>query len=352
MGSSVKLIARKAGVSTATVSRVMHQSDKVRPETCRKVEAAMQELQITPDELVRAKRTNSCVIGIVVPDITNIFFSQIISGIEEVASQNGISLFICNTRESDNQEIHYLRLLNDAQVGGVIITPTSDDDDSVNNEYLNLLGNMKIPIVLVDRDVKYSNYDGVFIDNERGAFEATRLLLQNGHRKIAIISGPNNTMPGRDRLKGYRLAFEAMNVPMDESLVLQGDFSTKSGWELTEKILTERPDITAIFSSNNLMTMGCLGALTKAGIHPPKGMALIGFDDISTLEMLDVQLTVVDRPTVEMGRQAMMLMKKALNAQKAQKKAKAAQRVVLSPELVIRGSEKLTTNETENQTNV
>lgn len=348
MASNVRLIAKKAGVSTATVSRVIHRSDKVRPETCMRVENVIKELGIDSDKLIRSKKNKSCVIGVVVPDLTNAFFSQIIAGIEEIAAENGISLFICNTKESDRREIHYLRLLNDAQAAGVIITPASDDDDSVNNEYLNLLDNMKIPVVLVDRDVKYSHYDGVFIDNEKGAFDAVRLLLQNGHRKIAIISGPENTMPGRDRLKGYRMALEMMNVPAQEDLIFEGSFSIESGRIFTEKILKEKPEVTAIFCSNNLMTLGCLAALAEAGIHPPEGMALVGFDEITALAMLGTKLTVVNRPTVEMGRQAMLLMQKALDASKAPQKRKAVQRIVLPTELIIRGSEKQTKN-TENE---
>lgn len=335
--SSVKKIAEMAQVSVATVSRVMHQSDKVRPEKRRRVEEVMQALGITANDLVRSAKTDAQVVGVVVPDLTNIFFSEVIAGIQDVAKSLDISVFVCNTQEDDQTEIHYLRLLKEAHVRGIIITPASDDDDSVNNEYLHLLNSMKIPIVLLDRDVKYAHYDAVFIDNVRGAYEATHLLLKNGHDRIALIAGPLNTKPGRDRLQGYREAFLAQGKTADETLIFYGDFSIASGRACTSKILEKHPDVTAIFSTNNLMTLGCLDTLTKAHKKIPQNISVIGFDEMVTLEMLGIYLTVVDRPTGEMGRQAMKLLAKAIG----RKGSGVPRRVTLMPELKLRGSEKL-----------
>ena len=337
MAANVRNIARRAGVSTATVSRVIHKSDSVRPETRRRVEEAMAALGLDPADLVRGTRSGSKVIGVIIPDLSNGFFAEVIAGIEPAAAEQGFSLFICNSRQSDQEEIHFLRLLQKAQVSGIIITPNSDDDDSINNEYLNLLSNMRIPIVLVDRDVKYSNLDGVFIDNRRGAYEATRLLLENGHRRIAAICGPMDTVPGRDRLTGYRDAFAAAGLPVEEELVYYGDFSVESGEAITRSILRRRPDVTAIFPANNLMTLGCLAALTRTGRRIPEEMAVVGFDEGVTLEMLGIALTVVDRSTHEMGRQAMKLLARAMGRKKGDH---PAQRVILTPELKIRGSER------------
>lgn len=336
MAENVRKIAKRAQVSTATVSRVIHQSDKVKPSTRERVEAAMQEMGLNPEELIRSAKTDTRIIGVLVPDLTNMFFVEMIQGIEDVAKDCGISLFICHTKESDQNEIHYLRLLKEARVCGIIITPTSDDDDSVNNEYLNLLSSMNIPIVLVDRDVKYSRYDGVFIDNERGAFEATNLLLENGHTRIALISGPLNTTPGRDRMQGYRSAFARMQRPVDEELIFYGDFSIASGETLTREILQRHPDVTAIFPVNNMMTLGCLAALRKAGYSVPEDMAVVGFDRVDTLDMLGIPLSVVGRPTREMGQQAMKLLSKQL----AGRRSTVARRITLMPELCVNGSEK------------
>lgn len=338
MAPNVRIIARKAGVSTATVSRVIHRSDSVRPETRQRVEEAMASLGLDPADLVRGAKSGSRVIGVIIPDLSNIFFAKVIGGIEPTARELGYSLFICNSSNSDQEEIHLLRLLQKARVSGIIITPNSDDDDSINNEYLNLLSNMRIPIVLVDRDVKYSNLDGVFIDNRRGAFEATRLLLENGHRQIATICGPMDTVPGRDRLGGYRDAFAAAGLPVNERLIFSGNFSVESGEEGTRSILRHHPEVTAIFPANNLMTLGCLSVLTQAGRRIPEDMAVVGFDNMETLEMLGISLTVVDRSTQEMGRQAMKLLARAMNPKK--KESRPARRIILTPQLIIRGSER------------
>lgn len=338
MAPNVRIIARRAGVSTATVSRVIHKSDSVRPETRRRVEEAMAGLGLDPADLVRGAKSGNKIIGVIIPDLSNIFFAKVIDGIEPAAQDLGYSLFICNSRNSDQQEIHFLRLLQKAQVSGIIITPNSDDDDSINNEYLNLLSNMRIPIVLVDRDVKYSNLDGVFIDNRRGAFEATRLLIENGHRRIATICGPMDTVPGRDRLGGYRDAFAAAGLRVDESLIFSGNFSVESGQEGTRSILRHHPDVTAIFPANNLMTLGCLSVLNQTGRRIPEDMAVVGFDNMESLEMLGVSLTVVDRSTQEMGRQAMKLLARLMEHR--QKERSPARRIILTPKLIIRGSER------------
>lgn len=336
MAGRVREIAARANVSVATVSRVLHQSENVKPETRRRVEAAMEELGITAGELVRGTKRDSRTVGILVPDLSNPFFVELIQGIEERAAQSGIQTVICHTRDSDKTEIQYLRLLKELHISGIIITPVSDDDDNLNNEYLNLLSNMKIPVVLMDRDVKYTKHAGVFIDNAYGAFEATKLLLENGHREIAFISGPLNTVPGRGRKKGYCSAFEYMNLPVREELIFDGDFTIESGIRLTKQILREHPEVTAIFPGNNHMTVGCLSELNRRGCRIPEDMAVVGFDELPLMQMFGRELTVVDRPTKEMGYQAMKMMAKSLQGEKNY----IEKRVILTPRLIVRGSEK------------
>lgn len=315
MAVNVREIAKKANVSAATVSRVLHQSEQVKPETRKKVEEAMRQLQVTAGELVRSARMDTRIVGILVPDLSNSFFSECILGIEEYAREAGLTTIICHTKESDQEEVRYLRMLKEMHVCGIIMTPTSDDNDYMNNEYLNLLIDMKIPVVLLDRDVKYSQLDGVFIDNENGAFNAVKLLLENGHRN----------------------AFEFMNVPLREELIYEGHFSIQGGREATEMILREHPEVTAIFSSNNHMTIGCLSRLFEEGLKIPEDMAVIGFDDIPILNQLGYEITVVGRPTKEMGHQAVKILAKMMNG----KRTDMTRRIILIPKLIIRGSERL-----------
>lgn len=178
----------------------------------------------------------------------------------------------------------------------------------------------------------------MFIDNRQGAFEATRLLLKNGHRRIATICGPMDTVPGRDRLGGYRDAFAAAGLRVDENLIISGDFSVASGEEGTRSILKHHPDVTAIFPANNLMTLGCLSVLNKTGRRIPEDIAVVGFDKMEILEMLGISLTVVDRSTREMGRQAMKLLAQLMNHKSRERRP--ARRIVLTPEVIIQGSER------------
>ena len=337
MAGNVREIAAKANVSIATVSRVLHQAENVKAETREKVEKAMREMGLSPEDLVRSAKRDGRTVGVLIPDLTNSFFIDVIQGIEERAEQMGIKVIICHTKDSDRTEIQYLRLMKELQVAGIIITPVSDDDDNINNEYLNLLSNRKIPVVLVDRDVKYTRHAGVFVDNEYGAFEATKLLLENGHRNIALIAGPLNTVPGRGRRKGYQDAFKFMNTPIREELIFNGDFSITSGKLITRHILNDYPEVTAIFSCNNHMTLGCISELVGAGVKIPNDMALVGFDDLPIVNMFHYKLTVVDRPSREMGYQAMKLMSKFLKGGKSG----IEQRIILTPKLIVRGSEQL-----------
>lgn len=337
MANNVREIAARADVSIATVSRVLHQSENVSPETRRRVEGVMEKLGLTAENLVRSAKTDTCIVGVLVPDLSNEFFVEIVQGIEEIAEKAKIDVVICHTHECDRDEIHYLRLLKEIHVCGIIITPVSDDDDNVNNEYLNLLSGMKIPVILIDRDVKHMRYGGVFIDNEEGAFEATKLLLENGHRKIAFIGGPLNTIPGRGRRKGYMDAFAKMKVPLLEDLIFEGDFTRQSGETITEQILENYPEATAVFSANNLMTLGCISALYKANLKIPEDMAVVGFDDIPLLEMLGIRITVVSRPSRRMGQQAMKMMAKMV----AGRKQPTPKQIIMMPKLVVRGSERL-----------
>lgn len=337
MASGVREIARLAGVSVATVSRVANGGEGVRPQTCRRVEEAMAALGVGPGDLVRRKASSGRLVGLLLPDLTNSFFAEMAAGADEVAREKGWDLVICHTREDDQTEIHYLHLLRKAGVCGLIATPTSDDDDSLNNEYMGLLGELKIPIVLVDRDEKSHRFHGIFVDNRQGAAEATRALLNNGHRKIALIGGPENTIPGRSRAEGYRAAFEKRGLAVDESLVFRGDFSIAAGAAAAREILERRPDCTAIFSANNTMTLGCLSVLSQRGLRLGEDMALIGFDDIPPLEMAGLPLSTVGRPTREMGRRAMELLVEEMSGRCSPE----PRRIILPPRLVLRGSERM-----------
>lgn len=338
MNVTIRDIAKYAGVSPATVSRVMNNTANVSEATRIKVLEAIEKHNYSPNILAQGLSNNeSNTIGVVVPDVTNPFFGEVIKGISEIVDKNNLSMILCDTDENPKKEERHLINLKSHKIKGLIITPTSDTNE-FNSHYLNLLRNMGIPIALIDRDVRDSNFDGVFIDNIKGSFDATMALIKNGHEKIALIAGPDNSKPGRDRRRGYVKALRAAGIPIDEGLVFKGDFKLESGYELTKDILKMKDRPTAIFSSNNMMTLGCIKALNKKGYRISQDISLISFDEIETLNIVGVKLSVVKRPTKEMGTIAMEMLMKRLN--KKDNSTHDMRRVNLVPELILRGSEK------------
>lgn len=338
MNLTIKDIAKLAGVSSATVSRVLNNASSVKKETREQIERIIEENHYVPNVMAQGLSKNeSSTVGVIVPDICNPFFCEVIKGIGTVADENGLKIILCDTDEDPQKEVEYLEDLKQLRPKGIIITPISDSNE-FNSQYLSLLEGLGIPIALVDRDVKYSNFDGVFIDNIKGAFDATSALLGEGHREIALIAGPKTSKPGRDRLRGYLKAFDMSGLKADESLIYYGDFRLESGYGITKTILGRKDRPTAIFSCNNLMTMGTLKALREAGCRVPDDMALIGFDQNSMLDILDFKISYIARQTTEMGRIAMEILLEQFD--ESLRKDRAVKRITLIPELVLNGSEK------------
>lgn len=340
MELTIKDIAKLAGVSQATVSRVLNNSAPVKEETKKRIEQIIKEHNYIPNAVARGLSKNETnTIGIIIPDISNPFFCEVIKGISFESDKNNLNMILCDTNENQQKEIDFLSGLKKEKLKGIIITPVSDTNE-FNSDYTNLLESMNVPITLVDRDVKYSNFDGVFIDNIKGSFDATTALIHEGHNEIAIIAGPVTSKPGRDRLRGYKKAHMMNNLPINEDLIFYGDYSLQSGYENVKKILDSKLNPTAIFSCNNLMTLGVLKALRELHLKVPQDIALIGFDDIEVIDILGLDVSSVSRPTYEMGKIAMEILLQQIN--KSDKgKDNTVNRITLIPQLILRGSEKL-----------
>jgi len=336
----IKDIAQKAGVSIATVSRVINSSGYVNEEKRRLVLQAMEELKYVPGASSRKKAIKNHRIGFVIPDITNPFFSETLKGIYKVAEREKLSIIIFDTNENINKEIDALEALKEQNISGLIITPTTERGEFY-KEYLERLENMGIPVVLLDRDLKYLHYDAVYVDNIQGSYEAVEALIREGHRKIAIIAATIDARPGRDRVAGYQKALFMNGIDIDEKYMFYGEPKLESGYELTKKIVAMDDPPTAIFSYNNTMTMGCLKALRELGLRIPEDMAVIGFDDIEFINIIGLQISVVDRPTWEMGEIAMEMLVDRIREKKSGSHTKApVKEVILPTKLILRGSEK------------
>lgn len=337
---TIKDIARLAQVSTATVSRALNDTGYVGVTTKEKIKGIAKELNYVPNVMARnLSKSESNAIAVVVPEITNPFFGEVVKGINAVADKNDLSILLYSTGEEVRKELRCLQLLKELRVKGLILV-SSCEDEHFNSEYLKALQDLGIPIVLMDRDVKYSNFDAVFFDDIQGAFMGVDALIKAGHKKIAALCGPTVMRPGRDRLRGYKKAFFMNNIDLDESYIYFGEHNLESGFKETKQILQMREPPTAIFATNNMVCLGCMQALCDLGLKIPQDIALVGFDQIEVFDILNLNISVVYKDSEEMGRTAMnLLLKKIVN------KAEAlhTQRIILPTEIRLKGSERLLT---------
>ena len=339
MAVTIYDVAKQAGVALSTVSRVINNSGYVKQETRNKVYEAIKTLNYIPSSVARTLSKNeSNNIAVVIPDITNPFFGEVIKGITKELDQTEFDLIFYNTNENIQKEYRALQAIIKNRVRGLIITPIAEMAEE-NKELLKQIQEMGIPIVLIDRDIHGLNCDGVFVDNVTGAFEATKLLLNENHRRIAIIHGPLTSIPGRDRLKGYIDAYQSVNMRALRSLQYVGDFMLESGVSATQKILKSKKRPTAIFCCNNLMTMGCMAALKENHLKIPDDMALVGFDELSIHDIISSPITVVSRATTQMGALAVHTLLQRIRH--PEELPEQPNRIILQPHLKIRGSEKL-----------
>ena len=334
-----KDIAIEAGVSVATVSRVMNQSGYVKAETKNKVLEAFNELA-NKDKVFGQSILNRKIkiIGVVIPDISNPFFGEVIKGISRVADKFSASLLVCNTEELLEKELKYLDLFKTNHIVGLIITPKTDQV-GYNSKYLYQLEDLGVPIVLLDRGINISHFNSVFVNNVSGAFDATNALISEGHKDIAIISGPMSSKPGRERFYGYENALRGNDIEVNDDYVFFGDFKLESGYEITKKILKLKKRPTAIFASNNMMALGCVKALVERKISIPNDIAFISFDDVEMFEIMNLNISTVSRPTQLMGEVAAEMLFELI--ENNQVKNTSIKEILLETKLVLRGSEKL-----------
>jgi LacI family transcriptional regulator len=330
--STLTDVARLAGVSTMTVSRVINNSGYVSPEARARVTMAIAELGYMPNVLarqLRSKRTKT--IALVLTDIANPFFTTIARGVEDAARAQGYAVMFCNTDESEVEEIEYVRVLIQRQVDGVLLVPATDSSAS-----LPLLHKHGLPVVVLDRRHSGGGVDEVRTDSEAGAHAAVRHLLDLGHRRIAVLTGPPTVSTSADRVAGYRRAILEEGLGFANEVVVFGGYNETSGYEMTRRILETEPRPTALFAANNFIAFGAIRALREAGLRTPDEMSIAVFDDLPPGWVFDPFLTVVSQPAYEIGKQAAELMLERLAG-----KAPAEPRTIVLPsELIIRGSTK------------
>ncbi len=330
--ASLKDVAQEADVSIATVSRFFNNSNKVKAETRERVLNAVKALSFQPSRVarrLRAQNGQTHLLGLIIPDIQNPFYSDVARGVEDVAHAHDYALLICNSDEDTKKEKLYIDIMRAESVDGVILPPIRHMDDKTMGSLIRI----GLPTVCVDRSVTGIEVDTVTVDNRQGVYDAIDLLIRLGHRRIGFISGLPYHSTSIERRQGYEHALAAHGLALDEELICIGDSREESGRMLTGKLLNMTQPPTALFTSNNLMTLGALEAIQTRGLSIPDDVAIIGFDDISWATLLNPPLTVVRQPSYEIGRRAAdMLFHRIAEPQRP------SALTVLKTKLVVRGS--------------
>ena len=307
---SVKKIAEIAGVSTATVSRVLNGSDKVRESTAKRVMKVVEEMNYRMDHVARrmkVKQTDSLVVGLMITDIDNPFFSSVAKGVEDVVSKNKLVMMICNTNENPEKERFFLNAMLSEKVSGAIIVPTKG-----NLDFFQDLVEDGFPMVMVDRKPKNLKIDAVSLNNQKGSYEAVKKLVENNHNRIGFVAGIKGLSNTEERLAGYQQALNESGINIKDELIVYGDYVEEGGRKAITKFMSLDEPPTAIFSSNNLMTLGCIKEIYKRKLSIPGDIAIIGFDDSTWAEALIPPLTTVKQPGYELGVNAAELLIKRL----------------------------------------
>ncbi len=327
-------IAKRAGVSIATVSRVINHSGNVKKSTKEKVLKAIKELSYTPNFPARYLKTKrTLTIGMVVPDITNPFFPMVFRGAESVVKQENYTIILCNTFEDEYEEMRYLSILEAKKVDGILLIKAPAR--SGNEQYMQKLKNLSIPIVYLDRLPKLQDIPAVVADNVGGGYAATSHLLKLGHKRIAIITVHYPLTVHRERLQGYVKALREHDIPISRLYIKKGASTIEEAISLAPSLLNMKNRPTAIFVTNHKMTIGLMRALEMAGLQCPEDISVVGYDDFDWENVFHPRLTVVAQPTYQLGQAAAGLLIEILRDRTDSMHHKI---VMLSTELKIRES--------------
>lgn len=342
---SIAEVAKQAGVSPATVSRVLNSSATVKEETKERVLRVIRENNYTPNIAARNLSLQSSLnnIGVVIPDVDNPFFCSVLKGVTQTADKYRYNTLLFNTDETPEREHRFLQTVREQNLKGIIMIPISERD-SVTQEYLTDLEASGVPVVLVDRRIGDTDFDGVFTEDEQDSFRAVEALIHAGHTRIATIAGPQRSTPGHVRLQGYKRALETNQLEVRDAYIEIGDFKFQSAYEAAKRLMELPNPPTAIFTANNFSTLAALQCMTELGYTVGKDISLIGFDELQSWMRYSpllngVDLSLVERPVEQMAAEAVELLQDRIMREKQEYTAK--KRLVLSNRLVLRGSERL-----------
>lgn len=325
--ATIRDVARKAGVSPATVSRYLNKKLQLPPESARRIEDAIWELDYKPNALARNLSVGETrLIGFVVPDIQNPFFAALAAAVERAAYEAGYRVLLCNTENQLDKELAYLDLLSHRIADGILLVSNHAYDAAV---AAIVAGHRNV--VVLDEDIPSVRVHRVLAHNERGGWLATRHLIDNGHRQIAHVGGPEGLFSADARYAGFRRAMEEAGLDRAASTVIRGPYTYLFG----EGVLPRLRDlnVTAVFCASDYVAVGALNAAIVAGLAVPRELSIVGFDDMPFANMLNPPLTTVRQPILEMGRLGVELLTDVLAGSED-----SPRRALLDVDLVVRGS--------------
>jgi LacI family transcriptional regulator len=326
-------VARLARVSVTTVSSIVNARGGISPEVTRRVEDAIATLDYHPNEVARGLKVNrTFTIGIILPDVSNLFFNDILRGVETEARRNGYSVILCDSNEDPLQEQALLTVLIRRRVDGILLASTQASLAE------SRLAMRRPPIVCFDRDPGGFEGSAVVVDNVRASYEATRHLIELGHQHIATIAGPETTLTGRERLEGFRKALQEAHLPLPEEYIRPGGFSMEGAHREALEILHLSNPPTAILVCNNRMTLGLMRALRDLGLKCPQDVSVVGFDDFDWSDLFSPRLTTIVQPSYEMGKRATEMLVQVIQAPDQHFESGGRNRLVLKAELRVRES--------------
>lgn len=297
--AGIRQIAKQLNVSVSTVSAVINQRGYVSTEMRARIEKALREMNYRPNQVARSLRLNATnMIGLVVPDLVNTFYTHLMRGAENYLAPLGYRLLLADSQEDWKRQQDYLLSFSGKTTDGIILVPCMASDKQIAS-IPRLLRDT--PLVYVDRSPLRCKVDSVLVDNSRAALDATQYLISLGHRRIGIVTEPLNLLNAAERLQGYKRALKDHRIPLDAKLIRRGDNTEDSGyWRGLELFkLADRP--TAVVACNNRMTLGVLSAMRELGLACPQDVSLVGFDDFDWSPFVDPPLTMVRQPAEELG---------------------------------------------------
>ncbi|MRS01970.1 LacI family transcriptional regulator [bacterium] len=340
MKTTIADIAKKAGVSKATVSRVLNnRPEGVGSETRLRIQELILETGFQPSGFARGLATGkSRSVGLIIPDITNPFYSQMVRGIEDTLNTAGYSLFLCNSDRDLTKEKRYINLLMEKEVDGVILDSAESNCDC----QVELLEKNNKPFVLLDRMVEGTKKrSGVYVDNTHGARLAADFLFSRPGCSLLFLNGPSDLSQSQQRLAGVQQVFREKGLQESQLRIFYSDFTMEGGYQVIANLLQEggvdstrkMPPFTALFAANDLMAIGALRALKQAGILIPEQVEVIGFDDIELAGLVEPPLSTVSQPSLEMGSRSAALLLQMINGKVARPRS-----ITLMPNILLRGT--------------